>query len=153
MAGPIPAPPSPDLANVNLQTLVSAIQNSVQAEWAIATNIVANTTALTANTTAVTAAINALTTAFSIAFPAPLSSSATWDPPNLASGTAESTTVTVAGASLGNYVQVSFNHDLQGLTLDGYVSAANTVTAVLSNLTGGSIDLASGLLKVRVTTV
>lgn len=128
-------PGVPNLVQVNLQTLVSAIQNSVQAQNLIATKIAA------------------LTTAFGVAFPAPLSSSVTWDPPNLASGASETTTITVTGAALGNYVQVSFSLDLQGLPLVGYVSSANTVTVVLSNLTGGAINLASGTLKARVTTV
>jgi len=127
--------PDPVVQQVNLQTLVSAIQNSVQALNLIATRL---------------ATLNA---AFGVAFPPPLSSSSTWNPPSLASGASEITTVSVAGAALGNYVQASFSLDLQGLSLAAYVSAANTVTVVLNNLTGGTIDLASGTLKVRVTTV
>lgn len=135
----------PGLSNsqvVNLSTLISAIQNSVQAQNLIATRIAATTTA-----------VNALVTAFGIAFPAPLSGSAVWNPPSVATGAETSTTVTVAGAALGNYVQASFSLDLQALTLTAYVSSANTVTAVLANNTAGAVDLASGTLKVRVTTV
>lgn len=128
------SPPAPGSV-VNLQTLVSAVQNAVQAQNLIATNIAK------------------LVTALAIAFPAPLSSSITWDPPNIANGASTTTTVTVAGAVLGNYAQTSFSLDLQGLTLTAYVSSANTITAVLSNATGGAINLASGLLKVRVITV
>lgn len=137
------------LQQVNLQTLVSTLQNSVQAANLIATRIAALTTGLATLTTDFVA----FTTAFTTAFPPPLSSSVVWNPPNLASGASETTTITVTGAALGNYVQVSFSLDLQGLSLIGYVSAANTVTAVLSNLTVGAIDLASGTLKARVTTV
>jgi hypothetical protein len=132
-------------AQVNLQTLVAAIQNAVQAQNLIATNI----KGLTAEQTSF---FTSFLAAFSTAFPTPLSSSVVWDPSNLANGASETTTVTVAGAALGNYVQVSFSLDLQGLTLTGYVSAANTVTVVLSNATGGAINLASGMVKVRVTT-
>lgn len=128
-------PAQPVQQVVNLQTLVAAIQNGVNAQNLIATNIAK------------------LIAAFGVAFPAPLSGSATWNPPNLASGASETTTLSVVGAALGNYVQISFSLDLQGLSLAGYVSAANTVTAVLSNLTGGAIDLGSGTLKARVTVV
>ena len=134
--------PGSSSSQMNLQTLVSAVQNAVQAQNLIATRIAATTTA-----------VNALTTAFGIAFPAPLSSSATWNPASVATGAETSTTIAVAGAALGNYVQASFSLDLQALTLTAYVSSANTVTAVLANNTAGAVDLASGTLKVRVTTV
>jgi hypothetical protein len=42
------------------------------------------------------------------------------------------------------------NLDLQGMNLWGYVSAAGTVTAVLRNDTGSTIDLASGTLRARL---
>ncbi len=92
-------------------------------------------------------AINSLTTAITNAFPAPLAGSATWNPPNLASGASETTTVTVAGAVLGQRSTASFSLTLAGLTLSSYVSAADSVTVVLSNLTGGAVDLASGTVK------
>lgn len=136
-----PGAPGDSPGQVNLQTLVSVIQNAVQAQYLIAENIAALTTAQEASTAAIAAA-----------FPPPLTSSATWNPPSLVSGASESTTIAVTGAALGNIVEASFNLDLQGLTLIGYVSSANTVTVVLSNLTGGTIDLASGTLKVRVVT-
>jgi hypothetical protein len=40
--------------------------------------------------------------------------------------------------------------DLQGLICTAYVSAANTVTIVLTNYTGGSITLGAGYFKVMV---
>jgi len=74
---------------------------------------------------------------------------ATWDPPSIASGSQASTTLTVSGASLGDYVQsISFSLDLQGLILTGYVSTSNTVTAVLTNLTGAAVNLSSGTIRV-----
>ena len=74
-----------------------------------------------------------------------------WDPASIASGATATTTVTVTGAVLGDFVDnISFNRSLSGLTLSGYVSASNTVTVVLSNNTGGSVDLSSGTLSVRV---
>lgn len=59
-------------------------------------------------------------------------------------------TVTVTGAVLGDFAQASMNIDLQGLTMTAYVSAADTVTVVLANLTAGAVDLVSGTLNVRV---
>jgi len=75
---------------------------------------------------------------------------ATWDPASVAAGSKISTTVTVSGASLGDFVLASFSLDLQELTLTCYVSASNTVEVVLANLTGSAVDLASGTLAVIV---
>lgn len=97
----------------------------------------------------IAAAINTLNTSIGNAFPV-LSSSITWNPASVASGAQTTTTVTVTGAKLGNPAAASFSLDLQGLVLSAYVSSANTVTIVLSNLTGGAVDLASGTLYVRV---
>lgn len=138
--------PAGKTGQVDLNTLVAAIQNSVQAQNLIATRLASVITALTAQTAAIVAQTAAITTAF----PPPLTSSATWDPPSLVSGASESQTIAVAGAVLGQLVQASFSLDLQGMSLIGYVSAANTVTVVLSNLTGGTLDLGSGTLKVSV---
>lgn len=143
---PVPPPqPAGTSKTVDLQTLVATLGNAVQAQNLIATNIKAVTTALTALTAAFTSFLNT--------YPAPLTGSATWDPPSIAAGGESSTTITVTGAALGNFVQVTFSNDLQALTLTGYVSSANTVTALLANNTAGSVDLASGTIKARVTTV
>lgn len=77
--------------------------------------------------------------------------STTWDPGSLADGAGEtSAAITVTGAAFGDYVLVSAPYDLQGITCNGYVSAANTVKIRLQNETGGTIDLASGTWKVKV---
>lgn len=55
--------------------------------------------------------------------------------------------VTVTGAALGMAAEASMSIDLQGLTISAYVSAANTVTVVLSNQSGGAVDLGSGTLR------
>lgn len=117
---------------VNLQTLVSVIQNAVQAQNSIATNIAA------------------LTAVLASAFPPPVSGTTTWDPASIATGGSEAKTVSVPGAALGALVQVSFSLDQQGLTLTGYVSSANVVTAVLANNTAGAVDLGSGTLRASV---
>lgn len=76
--------------------------------------------------------------------------SATYDPPSISAGSYVSTTLSVPGALLGDYAKASFSLDITGCVLDAFVSGASTVTAVFRNLTGGSINLASGTLRVRV---
>lgn len=94
-------------------------------------------------------AINKLNDAVSNAFPV-LSGSKTWNPPSVADKASTTTTVSVVGAALGAPATAAFSLDLAGLNLNAYVSAADTVTVVLSNLTGGAVDLASGTLSAKV---
>jgi hypothetical protein len=79
-----------------------------------------------------------------------LDASATWNPASLASGAQTSTTVTVPGAALGDFVLTSCDTALSGLHLWGEVTATDTVTLYLSNATGGAVDLASSTFYVRV---
>jgi hypothetical protein len=79
-----------------------------------------------------------------------LEGTATYDPPSLNDGDGATTTVTVTGAALGDFVETSFSLDLQGITTTAWVSAANTVSVRLQNETGGTIDLGSGTLRARV---
>lgn len=79
-----------------------------------------------------------------------LSGSVVYDPGNLVDGTGVTTTVTVTGAALGDFVVVSFSVDLAGILLTGYVSAADTVSVRFQNETTGAIDLASGTIAARV---
>lgn len=74
----------------------------------------------------------------------------TWDPPAVTSGTAATTTVTIPGATLGDYVSVSFSLSLAFCILSGYVSSADTVTVVLFNSTISTVNLGSGTLRVLV---
>jgi hypothetical protein len=75
---------------------------------------------------------------------------ATWDPGEVAAGGHVSTTITVPGAALGDFVQRSFSLDLQELTFTADVSAPDMVEVVLANLTGAAVDLGSGTLRVLV---
>lgn len=118
------------ISPVNLQTVVATLQNSVQALYLIATSI-----------------SDAITGAF---VERPLESSATYNAPNLADGDGVTTTVTCAGATLGDYADWSFSLDVQGITVTAYVSAVDTVSIRFQNETTGAIDLGSGLLRVRV---
>ena len=80
----------------------------------------------------------------------PLKGSAVFDPASLADGAGATTTVTVAGAALGDQTRVSFSLDLQGITVTSWVSAANTVSVRFQNESGGVLDLASGTIKAEV---
>lgn len=80
-----------------------------------------------------------------------LTGSATYNPTSLVDGAGATTTVTVTGAVLGDYVAgVSFSLDLQGILLTGYVSAADTVSVRFQNETTGTIDLGSGTIRALV---
>jgi hypothetical protein len=79
-----------------------------------------------------------------------LQASATWDPPNIADGDEAATDVTCDDAELGDFAIASFSLDVSDLSLTADVTAADTVTCVLANNTGGAVDLASGTVRVRV---
>lgn len=76
--------------------------------------------------------------------------SKTWDPGSAASGGQVTTTITVATAVLGDWCQSSLGVSTGGLVITCAVTAANTVTVTLLNNSGGAVDLASSLLRVRV---
>jgi hypothetical protein len=80
-----------------------------------------------------------------------LESAVAWDPPTVGSLGFSSTTITVAGASVGNPVSVGFSPAVPaGVILTAQVTAANTVTVTLFNAGGEAVDLASGTLRVEV---
>lgn len=109
---------------------------------ALTTTQASDTTSLQASIAALQASVTTLQG---------LSGSATYDPPSLNDGVGTTTTVTVAGAALGNFAQASFSLDLQGVLLTAWVSAADTVSVRLQNETTGTINLGSGTLTARVT--
>jgi len=80
--------------------------------------------------------------------PSPFSVSQAWNPASIANGASESVAVTVAGVGFGMICYASFGISTSGMTLTAAVSAANTITATLSNNTGGAVDLASSTLTV-----
>lgn len=73
-----------------------------------------------------------------------------WDPGDLASGAINTTTVTVTGAAVGDFVVLSFTQDLLGTQLSGEVLSANTVTVTQSNGTGSNQNVANGSLRALV---
>lgn len=58
--------------------------------------------------------------------------------------------VTVPGAALGDFVLIAPTIDVTDAQLTATVTAANTVTAVLSNVSGSAVDLASQTLHILV---
>lgn len=80
-----------------------------------------------------------------------LSATATWDPASLGANAETSTTLTVTGAAVGDVAMCGHTQvtaDL--LQLSCYVSAADTVRAVLENISAGTIDVSSGTLRAEV---
>lgn len=73
-----------------------------------------------------------------------------WDPGDLATGAINTTTITVTGAAVGDFVVLSFTQDLLGTQLSGEVTSANTVTVTQSNGTGSNQNVANGSLRALV---
>lgn len=73
-----------------------------------------------------------------------------YDPPALLPNTQISTALTVPAAVLGDVVSVTFSLDLQAVSVNAYVSAAGTVTALFKNGTSNPIDLAQGNIKINL---
>ena len=74
-----------------------------------------------------------------------LQGSKAWNPGNIVDGDEEALEITVEGAALGDFVLASLSVDVADLALSGAVTAADTVTLVLSNNTGGPVNLATGI--------
>ena len=79
-----------------------------------------------------------------------ITSTTTFDPPNLLNGTQTTTTMGLTGAALGDIVAASFSLSQQGIQITAYVSSVDSVTVVFKNDTGGAIDLASGTIRARI---
>jgi riboflavin synthase alpha subunit len=76
---------------------------------------------------------------------------ATLDAGSLVDGAGETDDITIPGVALGDMVLgASLSVDLVGLTVTGYVSAANTVKFRIQNESGSTADLASATLRVVV---
>jgi len=75
----------------------------------------------------------------------------TLDAGSLVDGAGETDDVTVPGVALGDMViGASLGVDLVGLTVTGYVSAANTVKFRIQNESGSTVNLASATMKIVV---
>ena len=75
----------------------------------------------------------------------------TLDAGSLVDGAGETDDVTVPGVALGDMViGASLGVDLVGLTVTGYVSAANTVKFRIQNESGSTVNLAAATMKIVV---
>ena len=70
-----------------------------------------------------------------------ISGSKAWDAGSIDDGNEEALEITVTGAALGDFVMSSLSIDVADLVLSGAVTAANTVTLILANNTGGAVNL------------
>jgi hypothetical protein len=76
---------------------------------------------------------------------------ATLDAASLVDGAGETDTITVPGVRLGDIVLgVSFGVSLAGMSVTGYVSAADTVSLRLQNESTATVDLAATTVRVVV---
>ena len=76
---------------------------------------------------------------------------ATLNAGSLNDGAGETDDITVPGVALGDMVLgASLGVDLVGLTVTGYVSAANTVKFRIQNESTATVDLASATLKIVI---
>jgi hypothetical protein len=75
--------------------------------------------------------------------------SKTWDPAATGQWGLATTTVTVAGAAVGDTVLASMSTMVASVELSAWVSVADTVTVHLMPL-AGTVDIASGTLTVQV---
>lgn len=87
---------------------------------------------------------------FQAVFEEVLTETYTLDVASLADAAGSTSTRTVAGAAVGDFVLVSFGVDLAGVTVTAYVSAANTVAIRVQNESGGIVDLASTTVRIAV---
>ena len=78
-----------------------------------------------------------------------LAGSATIDFASVADGNEEAADITVTGAALGDMVMVSHSLDLADLQLSASVTAANTISCVVSS-SGDTVNLGSGTVRVLV---
>lgn len=80
-----------------------------------------------------------------------LSASTTWDPASTADGAVASATITVTGALTTDCAIAAFsNIGSRNYEICAFVESSNTVRVVLTNRSGGAVDLSSGTLKVMV---
>lgn len=73
-----------------------------------------------------------------------------YDQPSIAAGSTVILEPAMSGVALGDFVQISINTDLLGLTVTAYVQAAGQVRIVMHNSTGSAIDIGNATYRLRV---
>lgn len=74
----------------------------------------------------------------------------TWDAPSIADQDYTTVTVDAEDAAIGDFALVSHSQDISPCQLYGSVSDNGTVTVTLYNPTSGTVNIASGTLRVAV---
>lgn len=74
----------------------------------------------------------------------------TVDPASLTTGARVAATVTIGGVKVGDFAVASFDPMDAGISITAQVTAADTVVVWFHNLSAGTVDLASGTLRVLV---
>ena len=73
-----------------------------------------------------------------------------WDPGSISDGDETATDVSLADVQLGDYAYATLAVDVEDLQLTASVTASGTVSVVLSNSTGGAVNLGSSTLRIAV---
>ena len=74
----------------------------------------------------------------------------TVDPASLTTGARVAATVTIGGVKVGDFAVASFDPMDADISLTAQVTAADTVVVWFHNLGAGTVDLASGTLRVLI---
>lgn len=83
-----------------------------------------------------------------------ITNTASWDPPNVNSAAAVSTTITMTGVQSNSpcFGGISSMQSSYAIAMTAHYESANTVRFVLTNLSGSSMDLGSGTIRVTCFT-
>lgn len=82
----------------------------------------------------------------------PFTGSAVFSPGTINAGALTTSTISVPGATtFGDFVEVSYNQNLSGVLLYGFVTSADLVQFVMYNPTGSPVTPANGTVFVRVS--
>lgn len=110
---------------------------------------------ITGNTTGIVAVTSSHASAWSytgqVTFDGAYRGSAVFDPPSLAAGATQQTTVTVTGAAVGDSAAASFSVANAGIVWLAEVTGVDTVTVTQWNRSGSPVDLVSGTLRCSVS--
>ena len=79
-----------------------------------------------------------------------LSKNFTYDPPTIASGETVVVSIPVEGVKLGDIIMCSYSLDLENVWMRGVVVSSDTVEVSLFNITDSPINLAEGVIYIRV---